>query len=549
CLQADLEHCLQQWESTGQIADFDIAAQDVSLRFRIPQKLYGREKERAELLAAFERAAIGRKQLTLVGGWSGAGKTALVADVHVPLTERNGLYISGKFEQYQRNIPYLAWRQAFDQLTELLLTEGQGVIAQWRKRIVDTLGDLTGVVTSLVPSLEKILGPQPMPPELPPTEVQNRFNYAVRTFMRAICVRQHPLVIFLDDLQWADAASLNLLRLVMTEPGLGYLMVIGAYRENEVSEGHPLGQAIENLHKEWLAINETDTSTAFAPDNHLVSRLSIGPLDEADLSDLLKDTLDISPQQTAELSEIIFQKTRGNAYFVHRFLESLHQEGHIRLETQGQQTKWAFRAADIRTLRITDNVADLLTRKVSKLPLATRQLLATAACLGHSFDLGTLAIISRLPPHAAEASLWEAVEEGLLNPLYSEYRFFSSLPASELAAVRFAFAHDRVRQTIYDALPEGEKHHIHQQAALLLLDTLPEAEQAERVFELANHLNAAGDDQAHLMALRAHYNYEAGKKAKASAAYEPAFNFSQKALHALPADAWASDYARTHQYH
>jgi predicted ATPase/class 3 adenylate cyclase len=593
-LQTDLETCLRQWETQGQIADFDIAQHDAPLRFRIPQKLYGRDAERAELLAAFERAASGRKHLALVGGWSGVGKTALVFDVHIPVTERRGLFLAGKFEQFKRNVPYLAWRQAFDELTEQVLTEGPDGIAQWRRRIVEALGDLTGVVTSLVPSLEKIVGPQPAPPALPAAEVQNRFNYAFRSFVRVISTREHPLVIFLDDFQWADAASLNLLRLVMTEPGLGYLLIIGAYRENEVHDGHPFFTAVENLEKEWLAINETDTSLAFAPDNVLISRASVGNLSENDLHQLVADTLDMEPSPSAaintyhlplttptdELAHLIFQKTRGNAYFVHRFLESLHADGHIRLERRDGRTAWTIRTDDIRSLRITDNVADLLARKVEKMQPDARQSLDTAACLGHTFDLGTLAAITQRDPETVEASLWEAIEEGLLTPLNPDYRFFTTVSTDELALVRFSFAHDRVRQAIYDALPAAKKHGLHRQAALLMLQDLSEAEQAERVFEIANHLNevdevdgvdkvdevdetsaggtpnrpstavgtvAAADFQ--LKALKIRLNFEAGMKAKASAAYEPAFNFFQNALAALPSDAWQTDYPRTLQLH
>lgn len=567
CLQSDLEECLRQWETAGQIADFDIAQHDAPLRFRIPQKLYGRDAERAELLAAFERAASGRKHLALVGGWSGAGKTALVFDVHIPVTERRGIFLAGKFEQFQRNVPYLAWRQAFDQLTEQLLTEDTTVIAGWKKRITNTLGDLTGVVTSLVPSLEKIVGPQPTPPSLPAAEVQNRFNYAFRSFVRAISTREHPLVIFLDDFQWADAASLNLLRLVMTEPGLGYLLVVGAYRENEVYDGHPFLTAVENLEKEWLIINETDTSLAFSPDNVLISRASVSNLSENDLRQLVADTLDMEPSAntqhpplttpTAELAQLIFQKTRGNAYFVHRFLESLHTDGHIRLEHRDGRTAWTIRTDDIRSLRITDNVADLLARKVEKMQPDARLMLDTAACLGHTFDLGTLATITQRDPETVEASLWEAIEEGLLTPLNPDYRFFTTVSTDELALVRFSFAHDRVRQAIYDALPAAKKNTLHRQAALLLLQTLSEAEQAERVFEIANHLNEVDEvdkddefnEKKSLNGLKIRLNFDAGIKAKASAAYEPAFNFFQKALAALPPNTWQTDYTRTIQLH
>lgn len=546
-LRKDMEQCLQQWMAGQKAGDFAIARFDAPLRFSIPQKIYGRAAERADLIAAFEKAASGRKQLALVGGYSGAGKTALVFDVHIPVTKKRGIFISGKFEQFQRNIPYLAWRQAFDQFTEQVLTEGQSGIQHWRTIITGALGDLTGVITSLLPALEKITGPQPEPPQLPATEVQNRFNYAFRSFVRAICTREHPLVVFLDDFQWADAASLNLLRLVMTEPGLGYLFVIGAFRENEVYEGHPFLTCIEELEREWRAINETDVSLAFSPENTLISRYSLGKLPEENLEELVRDTLDASPRLARELAQLLLQKTGGNAYFVHRFLESLHEEGHIRLEHPEGAAVWRFDTDNIRALRVTDNVVDLLTRKVDKMTAAARHVLNAAACVGHSFDLDTLALILQKTPREVEAALWQAVEEGLIVPLEPEQRFLTG-DGDGLASVRFNFAHDRVRQAVYEALPLEEKAGIHRQAGILLLQTLPENEQAERIFEIVNHINEAGASFTD-HALKSRLNYEAGLRAKSSAAYLPAFEFFRKALDSLPPGAWQTDYAETLRLH
>lgn len=546
CLRVDLETCLRQWNERQTIADFEIARFDVPLRFRIPQKLYGREAERAGLLAAFEKVAAGRKKLVLIGGYSGSGKTALVFDVHIPITEKNGIFIAGKFEQFQRNVPYLAWRQAFDQFTEQLLTQGPSAIGRWRRLITEALGDLTGVITSLLPALEKITGPQPEPPALPATEVQNRFNYAFRSFVRAISTREHPLVIFLDDFQWADAASLNLLRLVMTEPGLGHLLVVGAFRENEVQNGHPFLTCVEELEQEWRTINETDVSSAFSPDHTLISRFSLGNLTEDHLAQLVQDTLDSDKRVTRELAHLLFQKTGGNAYFVHRFLESLHEEGFIRLENQGNTSVWRVDIDQIRSLFVTDNVVDLLARKLEKISDSARRVLDAAACIGHTFDLGTLAVILQKTPAQIETALWQAIDEGLILPLDAGHRFLTA--AGEPAAVRFRFAHDRVWQTVHEALPPAERAGIHRRAALLLLQTLPENEQSERIFEIVNHLNEAGAgfDNA---SLQSRLNYEAGLRAKTSAAYAPAFAFFQKAIACLPADAWENDYTHTLHLH
>lgn len=541
CLHDDLTWCLHQWSASSAIPPFEIARQDVPLKFQIPQKLYGRENEHAGLMDTFDQVAAGRKMLLSLSGYSGIGKTALVYDIHLPVTEKRGFFISGKFEQFQRNSPYLGWTQAFDKWVDVLLTEDDAVIRYWRQSICESLGELTGVITDVVPSLEKIIGKQPDPPGLPINESQNRFNYAVRSFIKTICTREHPLVIFLDDCQWSDVASLNLLRVIMTEPGLGYLLIITAYRENEVGETHPLRSCLTEIEQEWLVMNATDAGLTHAPDKLITRHMTLGNLSGTTIGALVADTLRVPETEAEALAQLVKQKTQGNPYFVHRFLESLHEEGIIRIAHEEGRFGWEYHLADIQALQITDNVVDLLTRKFRKLEPETRNVLHIASCIGFHFDIQTMSTIAQLAPDIVEAYLWQAVEEGLVFPIGSEYQILNISGASGLEQYKYSFAHDRVRQAVYMTLPDEAKQNIHVRAGQLLLETLSAEEQDDRIFEIANHLNeAAGQWQDALVKSRV--NFIAGVKAKASAAYAPAYNFLLKTIENLPSDSWQADY-------
>ncbi|MCU0427115.1 MAG: AAA family ATPase [Candidatus Kapabacteria bacterium] len=543
-LRKDLEECLRLWLEQGEISSFPVAKHDIPLKFQIPQRLYGREEEHRKLMGCFAKIAAGRKMLTLVSGYSGIGKTALVYDIHVPVTERNALFVSGKFEQFQRNIPFSAWTKAFTEFAELLLTENPVSVNQWKTRILDALGDLAGVITQLVPAMENVLGKQAPPPLIPTNETQNRFNYVLRTFIRAICTKERPLVVFIDDFQWADAASLNLLRVIMSEPGLGYFLVIGAYRDNEVDEAHPFSRAVDDVQKEWSVLNTMDTSDAHAPDNVLVERIILHNLEEQHITTLIADTLQQSRENVAALARLVFDKTSGNAFFVHRFTESLHEQGFIELVTLDGEPQWRYDMGALRDLAATDNVISLLTQKIIKLPQPTQELLRIASVGGRSFSLRMLAMLAQRSVTDTESDLWAAIEEGLLVPEDTSYRFIKGFGENNAAKTRFRFAHDRVRQAVYESIAAEEKERIHKKAALQLLETLDEHETEQQIFEIANHLNAASalvDDKA----LLCRVNYQAGSRAKLSTAYSTAFSYFERALHSLEPGAWEKNYSFT----
>jgi predicted ATPase/class 3 adenylate cyclase/predicted Ser/Thr protein kinase len=541
-LKKDLEKCLQLWNQHAHIEAFNIETGDVSLQFKIPQKLYGREGESKLLLDAFEQCADGKKQVVLVGGYTGIGKTALIYDTHIPIMRKKGFFTDGKFEQLQRDIPYLAWTQAFNKFIDLVLTEEKPVIEQWKKLLLQEMGVMASVVTSLIPQLEKIIGPQEDPPEIPANEVQNRFNYALRLFIKAICTKEHPLVIFIDDFQWTDAASLNLLRTILTEPGLGYLLIIGAYRDNEVNESHPFVSGLADIEKEWLKINETDTSLAFASDNILIKRIFLDNLNEESIAHLLSDTLSLSTSEAAPLATLIEQKTHGNAFFVHRFLESLYEDGHIKLLNDHNNTRWQFQIETLQKLNITDNVVDLLTKKTEKLNSLTRQILYKAACIGHQFDLETLGHISNQSSETLFSALNEGIKEGFIIPVLPDFRIISE--TVDTGANKFRFSHDRVKQTVYSFIDVNEKKEIHQQLGMLMIAQMDKKGTQDNIFEIANHLNEAGDKVKELD-LKSKINYQAGVRAKASSANAPSYHFFIEAIQVLPPTTWKDNYEYT----
>ena len=311
-IKHDLAHCLTQWQETGTIAAFALGSRDLSDRFLIPEKLYGRQTEVQTLLDAFDRVAAGASELMLVAGFSGIGKTAVVNEVHKPITRQQGYFIKGKFDQFNRNIPFSAFVQALQDLMGQLLSESDEQLAQWKAQILAVVGENGQALIEVIPELEQIIGKQPLVPELSGSAAQNRFNLLFQKFIELFTTAEHPLVIFLDDLQWSDSASLQLLKLLMNDNG--YLLVLGAYRDNEVSLVHPFILTIEELKKAEA----------------IVQTITLAPLAFGDTNHLIADTLNCSLELAQPLTELIDRKTKGNPFFTTQFLKALHEDGHIR---------------------------------------------------------------------------------------------------------------------------------------------------------------------------------------------------------------------------
>ncbi len=537
-LKHDLTRCGEQWQQTGTIEFFDIGQRDICDRFLIPEVLYGRESEVQRLLDAFERVSQGNTEVLLVAGFSGVGKTAVVNEVHKPLAKgtghatvrQRGYFIKGKFDQFQRNIPLSAFVQAFRDLVGQLLSESDAQLEQWKTSILAALGENAQVIIEVIPELECVIGLQPPAPELSGSAAQNRFDRLFQQFIQVFTTPAHPLVIFIDDLQWADAASLNLMRSLMSETATRYLLFIGAYRDNEVTGAHPL----------MLSLAEMQQSGA------TVTTLTLAPLPLGSVNQLVADTLSCSLTLALPLTTLIVEKTGGNPFFTTQFLKALYDD---RLLTfNSNENYWECEIVQVRALTLTDDVVTFMATQLQKLPTLTQAVLKLAACMGNQFDLSTLAIVAQQPEAEIAANLWKALQEGLVIPQSTVYKFFSnSLEIDDLwpnsvdnFSVTYRFLHDRVQQAAYSLIPDDQKQATHLKIGHLLRQESSEIQRQERIFEIVGHFNLARglicDRAAHyeLAAL----NLQAGRTAKASAAFESALMFVNLGIHSLPADSW-----------
>ncbi|MBD2181171.1 AAA family ATPase [Planktothrix sp. FACHB-1375] len=526
-LKVDLENCLNQWRSSQKISDFVLGYQDISDKFQIPQKLYGREAELKTLLSTFERISnSGQAEILLVAGYSGIGKSALVQELYKPITAHHGYFISGKFDQFQRNIPYSAIVSAFKGLIQQILTDTETQLQQWREKLEVAVGTNGQVVIDVIPEVELIIGKQPSVPELGLNEAQNRFNLVFQNFIRVCCSKEHPLVIFLDDLQWADSGTLKIVELMTTDIDMQYLYLIGAYRDNEVSTTHPLMMTLEDLRKQGATINQ----------------ITLEPLGLQDINQLLADTLHSDTVTSLPLAELVIRKTRGNPFFVNEFLKTLYSENLIAFNLPhagNQRGYWRWDITEIERLGITDNVVDLMVDKLKKLPNYTQDVLRLAACIGTQFELNTLAIICGKAMREIFFSLVVAMQSGLILP--------KSELNEQLLIPNYQFLHDRVQQAAYALIGEAQKTAVHLQIGRLLLqNTVPEA-LSEKIFEIVDHLNIGAElvlDRQERNEI-AKLNLMAGQKALAATAYEAALKYCYAGIKFLSVDSWRSCYELT----
>jgi len=523
-LKVDLQECLRQLETTGEIATFQIGNQDISDKFQIPQKLYGREAEVETLLTAFERIAAGEAkgaELLLVAGYSGIGKSALVQEIYRPITEKRGYFIAGKFDQLGRNIPYSAVVSAFAGLVRQLLSEPEDQLQQWHNKLLTALGTNGQIIINVIPEIELIIGKQLPVPEVGATEAQNRFNRVFQKFIRVFCSKEHPLVIFLDDLQWVDSATLKLIELMMTDVDTQYLFVIGAYRDNEVNPTHSLMMTLEELRKEGATI----------------SRITLAPLVLEASTQLIAETLHSDISTVKPLAELVLRKTGGNPFFVNEFLKTLYTENLLTFDFE--YLVWEWNIAQIESKNITENVVELMIGKLKKLPYGTQQILKLAACIGAEFDLNTLSIISEKLPGEVFPELVLAAQSGLI--------LAKSELNEQLLVQDYKFLHDRVQQAAYALIDESQKQAVHLQIGRNLLEkTLPER-LSETLFKVVDHLNH-GIELVTSQPERdeiAKLNLMAGQRAKAAIAYTMAKKYLATGREWLAASSWQTNYDLT----
>jgi predicted ATPase len=507
-VESDLAACHAAWIASGRIERRVTGRLSSPARLRIRDQFYGRQRETRALRAAFDRVSAGGVECFLVSGYAGIGKTTLVRDAL--RDDRRGRVVSGKFDQIAR-VPYSAFVHAMDMLIRQLLTEGDEQLRSWRDRITNTLGAGSAVLAELIPSIEAIIGPQPQPPPVSPVEAQNRFRLVVQKFMGAVSTPGQPLVLFLDDLHWADSASLDLLEPLLAAPGLN-LLLVGAYRDTEVDAAHPVVRVVRALEAAGIPVHS----------------LTLGPLGLEELTHLIRDALGAETSETESLARLIQQKTDGNPFFVIHFLEALQTAGLLLFDEAGRG--WTFDLRLIAAAGMTDNVIDLMTRKIHRLTGKAQSALTLAACIGNRFDLDTLATVSRETTVAVQAHLAEAVDEGLV--LRSE------------AEPAFAFLHDRVQQAAYARIPAERRQFVHATVGRLLREQMTSPATDERLFDVVNHLNLGRsliEDPAERRNL-ADLNLAAGRRAKTSTAYHAALAYLQSGIDALEEKNWATHY-------
>ncbi|MBM7113212.1 trifunctional serine/threonine-protein kinase/ATP-binding protein/sensor histidine kinase [Archangium primigenium] len=519
-LRADLSSCLAALTGGEPLRDFTPGLQDVVARFHIPQRLYGREREVEVLLAACERVGSGTTEVVSVAGYAGIGKSALVRELRRPVAARGGYFVSGKFDQLRRGTPYSALLEALRDLTRQVLTEHEDALAAWRACLHDAIGDSGRLLTDIAPEVEALLGLQPPVQNQPPVEAQNRFNRVLGAFIGAFCRPGRPLALFLDDLQWADAASLDFLEQFIAQRHTHNLLLVAAFRDNEVDAAHPLAGVFETFRDAGVPL----------------LRVELAPLDMAPVTRLVADTVHAVPEQCAELAELAQAKTGGNPFFVIEFLKTLHQEGALTFDAVAGRFRWDLAA--IGAMQVTDNVVDLVCRRMARLSEATREVLKQAACIDNTFDLETLGIAcSRLPAELLPA-LREAVEAGLLQSVGNSFPSVSE--GANLGAARYQFLHDRVQQAAYSLIPEEARAATHLRIGRRLRGGQADDAFGERLFDVVDHLDRGRaliiDSEERLGLVR--LNLHAGLKAKASVAFAPAYRYLDVGLELLGARRW-----------
>jgi serine/threonine protein kinase len=455
-LEADLRRCLAEWETTGRIGTFRLGTNDTSDRLLIPEKLYGRDREIETLLASFDRVvASGTLELVLVSGYSGIGKSSVVNELHKVLLPPRGLFASGKFDQYKRDIPYATLAQAFQALVRQILAKSEAEVGQWREALQDALGPHGQLIINLIPEVEFVIGKQPPVPDFQPGDAQNRFQMVFQRFIGVFACKQHPLALFLDDLQWLDTATLDLLEHLITHPEVRHLLLIGAYRDNEIGPSHPLVRSLDAIRSAGASLQE----------------IRLAPLAREDLGRLIGETLGCEPDPAAALAQLVHEKTGGNPFFAIQFFAALAEERLLRFDHDA--ARWCWELDRVHAKGYTDNVVDLMVGKLTRLPIETQAALQQLACLGNVADITMLSIVLGKSKEEVHSDLWAAARLELVERLDGSYRF----------------SHDRVQEAAYSLMPEGKRAEAHLLIGRLLAAHTPAEKREEAIFDIVNQLN------------------------------------------------------------
>jgi PAS domain S-box-containing protein len=519
-VERDLRRCLAEWERQGRIDDFPLGQRDTPNRLLVPEKLYGRQREIAALLAAFDRTVnSGASELVLVSGYSGIGKSSVVNELHKVLVPPRGLFAAGKFDQYKRDIPYASLAQAFQSLVRSLLGKSDTELAPWREALREALGPNGQLMIDLIPALELLIGPQPPVSELPPQDAKRRFQLVFRRLLGVFARPEHPLALFLDDLQWLDAATMDLLGDLTIHSDVGSLLLLGAFRDNEVGPTHPLARSLEEIRRAGGRMSE----------------IVLAPLARADVEHLVADSLHSTVETAAPLADLVYDKTGGNPFFTIQFLTALAEEK-LLVFSPGAE-RWLWELKRIRAKGYTENVVDLMVGKLVRLKPEAQEALQWLAALGNTAEFAVLALILGRSAEAIHAALWEAVRAGLVLRRDEAY----------------AFPHDRVQEAAYSLIPEAARPERHLRIGRILSSSLPPEQVAERIFDIVTQLNrgAALVDAPEERERIAELDLRAGERAKAAAAYATALIYLAAGTRLLADDRWERRYELTFalEYH
>ena len=528
-LKNDLEKCQLQYTSQGGVEYFEPGQNDVFDQFALPQKLYGRESEVETLLETFERSSRGSVEVLLVKGPEGIGKSRLVNEIQQSVMLKKGFFISGRFEQIKTNTPYSALIQAFQSLILQLLAESAEELDEYRKRLLKALGNNGQMIIDIIPEVELIIGTQPPMVNQEFSQAENKFNFVFASFIEAFLRKKRPLVVFLDDMQWSDPASLKILLKIAGDLNQRHLLFIMAYRDNEVTASHPFSLTIHDIQQA----------------GGLVETITLKPLEETFVLELVSQTFHNTEEQTKALTHAVYHKTGGSPFFVVQFLKMLYKESLINFDMQKQC--WIWDIERIQALHVTENVATLISSKIQKMSPLTQILLKTAAAIGHTFDLQTLANVCEMTPSQTAEALWEGqVEEMIIAEQDAFLLGDNTGKPSDSSHITYAFQHDRIQQAAYQLTPQEELNVLHLHIGREMQALAPK--ENENIMTIVNQLNFGIDliEESDEREALAQFNLKAGKKASGLEAYTASQAYFQTGIKLLTTNAWHSQYELTY---
>lgn len=536
-LRKDLLTCKKELNEKQIIENFEIARNDINDIFIVTEKIFGREKEKEKLLSAYKEISSGGRRLLMVSGYSGVGKTSLVNEVKLPIINNNGRYIFGKFDQYEQYLPYSALVNALNQIVNSLFSLSDDEFEQIKAEINERLRPNIQLIIDIVPSLEKITGKQPPVQKLSSKEEENRFQIVITNFLKIFAKKKSPLVLFLDDLHWSSSAALNMLEKILNDSSIESLLIIGAYRDNEINEGHPLSFLLRDLNKE-----------------NKITNIKLEPLALEGITSIIAETLHCDIEKSTSLSKILYEKTEGNPFFTGELLRNMHREKHITFNYEN--VCWQWDAEGISKLPIQDNVVEFTIERLLQLSDETLDLLKIASCIGGQFDLKTLSLVANKSSMHVASNLWSSLEANIITPLSGDYELAGKLSDQKQAegvtfTASYRFVHDRIHQAVYQLLKDADKARLQLNVGRIMRDTLDESQLGNQIIEVAGHLNKGLEllDSDEEKLELAEINLKAGSKLRRSIAYKQSYEFLKHGVALLSSKCWNNNYTLSYKLH